>query len=69
MSIYLVLFYVANMIGFVPCILVLKYRLVINNFKGIVFYAFLVGFASFYELLFSHILKVNVENWFKFYSI
>lgn len=69
MSIYLVLFYVVNLIGFVPLLLVLKNRCVVYNFKGIVLYSFLVGFASFYELLFSHFLKVNVEIWFKVYSI
>lgn len=68
MRIYLVLFYVVNLLGFIPLLLILKNKSVVSNFKRIFPYTILVGFAAFYELLFSHILKVNVEIWFKIYS-
>jgi len=70
MNIYKILFFIANILGLVPLLLFYSFkgRFSDSNFKGIVPFIWLVAIASFYEVIFSHFLKVNVEIWFKIYS-
>jgi len=71
MIIYTILFYISMILGFVPILLFFSFkgRFSDSSYKGILPFICLVAFASFYELIFSHYLKVNVENWFKIYAL
>lgn len=71
MNTYTVLFYISNILGYIPIILYfsLKGKFANNNFKGLLPYLWLVAVSSFYELIFSYYLKVNVEIWFKIYTL
>lgn len=67
MSLFKILFFVSNILGYIP--LLSFFKKVNNKFKGLNFYIFLVAFSSFYELVFSYFLKFNVEIWFKVFSL
>lgn len=71
MNTYTVLFYISNILGYIPIILyfILRGKFANNNFKGLLPYLWLVAISSLYELVFSYYLKVNVEIWFKIYTL
>lgn len=70
MNTYTILFYISNILGYLPLLLyfLFKGNFATKNFKGLLTYLIFVAFSSFYELIFSYFLKVNVEIWFKVYT-
>lgn len=68
---YTILFYISIILGFVPILLFFSFKgkFANSNFIGILPFIWMVGIASFYELIFSYYLKVSVEIWFKIYAL
>lgn len=65
------LFFFSNILGYIPLIInSIRKRKDKNQFnKYISMYLYFIALASLYELVFSYYLKINVEIWFKVYSL
>lgn len=65
------LFLFSNILGYIPLIInSIRKRKDKNQFnKYISMYLYFIALASLYELVFSYYLKINVEIWFKVYSL
>ena len=67
------LFLFSNILGYIPLIInsiSIRKRKDKNQFnKYISIYLYFIALASLYELVFSYYLKINVEIWFKVYSL
>ena len=71
LEIFNALFLFSNILGYIPLVInSIRKRKKKNQFnKYISMYLYFIALASLYELVFSYYLKINVEIWFKVYSL
>lgn len=69
LEIFNALFIFSNILGYFPLIINILRKNKNKSSKGISMYLYFIALASLYELFFSYYLKINVEIWFKVYSL